>query len=195
MSPSFQPDSPARLKAPPRASTPSAQKLQVSNESKAVDLEHKARVATGADTSTSVLVVIQELHPNPEALLPFELILQRPAIEVRAMAATLRLEVIPSGAIGIFFMPFRSPSAHDISISVINVHCWNERMACLQKSIQDIVPLPAARLGHLQKNPASSGEVDEFRVSYGAIRDKLEAVFVTRVGIAFDHGSAVDAIP
>lgn len=39
------------------------------------------------------------------------------------------------------------------------------------------------------------GEVDEFRVVDEAARKKLEAVLVTGATIAFDYGSAVDAIP
>src|SRR5439155_1042593 len=61
------------------------QQLQLADVGESVQLKDETGVGAGGDAPAAILVVIQELHPDSIVVAPFDLVLRRPVVPVRAV--------------------------------------------------------------------------------------------------------------
>src|SRR5690606_10256553 len=116
------------------------QQLKLANEAEPKDRVDEARVRSGADAPTAILVLVDESHPQSIILFPLDLGLRRPAIPVGTVATTLRCKVSPHGLPGVVAMPIGLPRAHQVAVRIIDRERWHEREAELEKLVEHLVP-------------------------------------------------------
>ena len=110
----------------------------------------KPESRAGADPPAAVLVLVDERHPEPVILLPLDLVLGRPAIPVGAVAAALRLEILPHRLPGVFLVPIGLPRPHQVAVGVVDREGRHEGEAELEERLQHLVPLRRAGLRGLR---------------------------------------------
>src|SRR5918995_4512393 len=81
----------------------------------AVEVVDVTAVAADRDDAAAILVLVDELHPQPVVLAPRHLALGRPVEPVRAVIGAARAVPVPQHRQRVFLVPLRAAHAHEVA--------------------------------------------------------------------------------
>src|SRR6266508_67272 len=121
------------------------QQLQLAYVFETVGLEDEARIRAGGHATAAILELVNEGHPEPVVVLPFDLVLRRPVEPVGSVGFAARLIEFPKRRQRVAVVPLGPHRAHQVAAGLVDGERRVDSEVELDKFVHHLVPLLAAR--------------------------------------------------